>query len=233
MSSTLAASRHPKLTPYPQYVNFFALDGTVDLTVLMGDGPAQLTGGGGGWQEEERWGLQPATWWKAPANYRQTIPILFEGGPFSEETAINALVGLTRPRGSRIPPPPVFVAGSAIHRADLTWVVESVTPGSAVLRRASDGDRTRQDYVVNLLQYSPIDVLVDGSPAQKNAAKQKTPGKRPSVKTWKVRQGDTLPKIAASPKVYGDATQWKKIAHANGIRDSRTLKVGRVLKIPS
>jgi nucleoid-associated protein YgaU len=83
------------------------------------------------------------------------------------------------------------------------------------------------------LQYTAGNVLVERSPSRRAASKGKqgTTGSR-GRKTYTVKQGDTLPKIAARADVYGDAGKWKAIAHANGIRDPRSLKVGRVLKIP-
>lgn len=53
---------------------------------------------------------------------------------------------------------------------------------------------------------------------------------RDGTKTRRVKQGDTLPGIAASE--YGDAGEWRRIADANGIADARSLRVGVVLTIP-
>jgi len=44
------------------------------------------------------------------------------------------------------------------------------------------------------------------------------------------KKGDTLWDLAV--KHYGDGTQWKKIAKANGITDPKKLPVGKELKIP-
>jgi hypothetical protein len=76
-------------TPAPGFVNFFALDGSADVTVLMANAPATLSGGGGGWTEETRRGLAPVTWWDAPDAYRQSVPVMFMGN--SQEAAINDL----------------------------------------------------------------------------------------------------------------------------------------------
>lgn len=217
-------------TPAPHMVNFYALNGSVDLTVRMGAGPAQLTGGTGGWVEESRRGLAPALWWDSPAAYRQSVPILFAGD--SQEDAINALYKLARTPGARRPPPLVMVSGPAVHRADLQWVVESLEPGSNVQRRASDGDRIRQDFTVSLVQYSGVDVLVERSPSRRASSEGGKTNPSRARTTYRVQEGDNLPKIAARKDIYGDASKWKRIANANGIRDGRTLRVGRVLKIP-
>jgi LysM repeat protein len=224
----------PKRTPGPYLVNFYALDGSADLTVMMGNGPAQLTGGDGGWVEEPRRGLAPTLWWDSPSSYRQSIPIRFSG---ASEQAINSLFVLARTPGSRRPPPLVAIAGPAIHRADLLWVVDKIDPGSNVERRPDDGDRTRQDYTVNLINFNGVDVLVERSPSRKVANQDTTTSPSRTRTTYRVREGDTLPKIAARQDVYGDWRQWKKIANANpvngvGRRDPRSLKIGETLKIP-
>jgi nucleoid-associated protein YgaU len=59
----------------------------------------------------------------------------------------------------------------------------------------------------------------------------------PSLATYTryvVKKGDTLPKIAARPEIYGDAGQWKRIYDANQdiIGRDHKLKTGQVLMIP-
>ena len=52
------------------------------------------------------------------------------------------------------------------------------------------------------------------------------------VRTYTVRPGDSLSKIAF--KVYGDATKWRALQKANqdSLRDSVNVKVGQVLVVP-
>jgi nucleoid-associated protein YgaU len=45
-----------------------------------------------------------------------------------------------------------------------------------------------------------------------------------------VHDGDSLPSIAY--RVYGDASQWRAIAEANGIDDPLRLRSGRTLSVP-
>jgi nucleoid-associated protein YgaU len=125
-----------------------------------------------------------------------------------------------------------MVSGQAVHRADLTWVVEGIEPGADVERRASDGNRVSQDFTVRLLHFNAVEVIVERSPSRQAASKGEKTAPTRGVKSYVVVKGDTLPRIAARPEVYGDAGQWKKIANANGIRDPRSLRVGRRLKIP-
>ncbi|WP_344543034.1 LysM peptidoglycan-binding domain-containing protein [Streptomyces levis] len=65
----------------------------------------------------------------------------------------------------------------------------------------------------------------DGTTKAKQDAKKKGGEAKHTTK-----KGDTLWDLAV--KHYGDGTQWKKIARANGVKDPRKLPVGKELKIP-
>jgi nucleoid-associated protein YgaU len=68
--------------------------------------------------------------------------------------------------------------------------------------------------------------LAAASAAQSNAASRTT------LQTYRVKNGDTLSRIAA--QVYQDPTQWPRIRDANRrvLGDSTTLKAGQLLVIP-
>jgi nucleoid-associated protein YgaU len=60
---------------------------------------------------------------------------------------------------------------------------------------------------------------------------RETPRASPDFdKLHTVRRGDSLPDLAV--RVYADATRWREIARANGIRDPRRLVPGTVLRLP-
>lgn len=52
----------------------------------------------------------------------------------------------------------------------------------------------------------------------------------PEMTTYRVKRGDTLTNITAA--MYGEPSQWRRIAEANGIDDPRNLTPGKVLSIP-
>lgn len=58
--------------------------------------------------------------------------------------------------------------------------------------------------------------------------------KVPTVKTYVVKKGDTLEKIAARPEIYGDKKKWYKIFKANKDKIKQPDKIypGQVLIIP-
>jgi len=56
----------------------------------------------------------------------------------------------------------------------------------------------------------------------------------PSHVRYVVKKGDTLPKIAARPEIYGDSSQWPRLYEANRdiIGKDRKVKAGQVLVVP-
>jgi Contractile injection system tube protein/LysM domain len=55
-------------------------------------------------------------------------------------------------------------------------------------------------------------------------------GGGPAEQIWKVIAGDRLDNIAA--KVYHDATQWRRIAEHNQLRNPLSLRPGQILRLP-
>jgi len=86
--------------------------------------------------------------------------------------------------------------------------------------------RERIEGMVKLLGAAGLDE--NGKPLPRPRAA----GPNAIARSYTVRRGDSLSKIAY--KVYGDATQWRKIQKANDqlLRDSVKVQVGQVLVIP-
>jgi hypothetical protein len=211
------------------FVRFVSQESKVTVDVLLGNGPAQITGGVGGWDVEERFGLPPVPVWTAPEALTQTIPVLFLGS--GAEAGIRRMRSLGAPRGHRQRPPLVQIIGKGLHETRLDWVVTGLDADDDVRRYGDAARREWQPMVVTLLHH-PSFKAVRSSPAKRNKDKGKGGGRGGRPDHYTVRPGDTLAKIAK--RVYGDAAKWKKIAQANGIRDPRgaDLKDGRRLKIP-
>lgn len=81
-----------------------------------------------------------------------------------------------------------------------------------------------------------VKTILTDAPAPKPAPAPvvQTPPPAPKpARTYTVRSGDTLSRIAGS--VYGDTTQWKKIYEANRaqMRSESDIKVGQTLIIPN
>jgi nucleoid-associated protein YgaU len=72
---------------------------------------------------------------------------------------------------------------------------------------------------------------VDGADEEgDDAAEGEADGDTGTVTTYTVEAGDTL--YAIAEKVYGDGSQFRAIAEANGIDTSKRLTVGQELTIP-
>jgi hypothetical protein len=83
---------------------------------------------------------------------------------------------------------------------------------------------------------TPVRAVLDVSFTEVKSKKDKpaqnpTSGGPGGERIWIVRAGDTLPWIAFSE--YDDATQWRRIADANGLTQIRRLTPGAALVIPS
>ena len=86
---------------------------------------------------------------------------------------------------------------------------------------ADDGTPLRATADVTLKQYEDEEAW---------AAQNPTSGTRNPHTVHRVRRGDTLDRIAAIQ--YGDSTQWRQIAEANGVIDPLDLPPGTDLVIP-
>lgn len=110
------------------------------------------------------------------------------------------------------------------------WFVETLDWDKDRIVYNSAGNRVRAGGTIVVSVFNEDKVLSVAGRSSKNA--NSTKGKSGKLKTYTVKKGDTLSKIAARKDVYHDASKWKKIATANHIRDPKKLKIGRALKIP-
>lgn len=213
------------------FVRFWSPESSLAVLVRLGNGPAQITGGVGVYDQVERFGLPPVVVWQGQEPLQQTVPVLFDGDGAAVETGIGRMRALAEPMGRHRPPPLIRISGPGLHDKSRLWVITGLDPDDDVRRYGPQAQREWQPYVVTLLHHPQFEVTVQ-SAAKRNAAdKRKGKGGRGSrVKHWTVRRNDTLPRIAK--EVYGDAGKWHRIAEANKIRDPRHLKVGDKLRIP-
>ena len=108
--------------------------------------------------------------------------------------------------------------------------------GSVTLPKAAPVSITIR-YALFRPNGEPVRAFVDLELAQ--AEDTSPPGKAQNpttraitgLRAHTVRDGDSLPSIAY--RVYGDPTQWRAIATANGIDDPLRLRSGRALSVPS
>ncbi len=85
-----------------------------------------------------------------------------------------------------------------------------------------NGTPVRAKATVSLIQAEPTVGKGPQNPTTRGVA---------GLRTHVVRDGDSIQSVAHS--AYGDATQWRRIAEANGIDDPMSLSRGTVLSIPT
>jgi hypothetical protein len=215
----------------PAFVTLKSTAPNIQLRVLLGADGGKITDGYGLWTTVPRPRRLNITQYDGRNPFGMDLHIVIDKFRTNEsiEVECSALERLALPPRTNAEPPILRVLGAVPH-SDLSWVVTEIDWRS-VIRRA-DGKRTRQEAMVKLLRYVKPDRVNTDTAAQK-AREKGSGGQAPKLKTWKVQRGDTLSKIAASPKVYGDASKWRKIADANKIRDPKALKIGQTLVIPA
>jgi LysM repeat protein len=129
----------------------------------------------------------------------------------------TSLPGYDAARSNGRPPWVKFHWGTSLH--SFKAVVKNINVGFTFF--SSEGLPLRANVEISLEQYEP-----DANWGPQNPTSG-TP--RPS-RTHQVEVGDTLDRI--SGRYYGNPTQWREIAAANGIADPLDLRPGRLLAIP-
>jgi len=92
-----------------------------------------------------------------------------------------------------------------------------------------DGTPIRAQAKLGLTQVEPAVLQGGGGPLNRHRQNPTTTGFA-GLRSHVVRDGDSLMSIAYA--AYGDATQWRRIAEANGIDDPVRVKRGTILTIP-
>lgn len=123
--------------------------------------------------------------------------------------------------GLHRPPKVLFMWGQFMAENDdynsCQWYVKRVVVNYVMF--LNDGTPVRAKVDLELVEATSVDRQMQRDPQSPDHAKVHT-----------VRRGDTLQSIAW--REYEDATQWRRIAEANGIDDPMTLEPGTKLLVP-
>lgn len=117
---------------------------------------------------------------------------------------------------NKVPPPEVAFEWGVFR---FVSVVTNMTQKFTLFR--SDGMPVRAKVQVTFTQYKDLNDYPKQNP---------TSGGGPVDRIWRVVAGDRLDTIAA--RVYGDATQWRRIAEYNDLDNPLRLRPGLALTIP-
>lgn len=200
---------------------------------------AIVTAGYGGWSRIARPRRKALTEWVGRDSVSITIPFILSDlaknrGAYIENKCqiLDELAGVEA--GDPEPPllelhsyPPGIIPHSYERASHVRWFIESLTWDQDAVRYNQNGNRIHVTGQLVLTQYVADTRL-------RISKRKKHDNSRGRRKTYRVKKGDTLYKIAARKDVYGDRHKWKKIAKANKIRDPKLGPkwVGKVLKIP-
>lgn len=128
------------------------------------------------------------------------------------ETKTNKKSG----KGKKVPPPEVFFEWGVFQfRAVITQMTQTFTMFSG------DGTPLRAKVDVTFLQLVDIEDYKSQPPVKSGTTYEQN---------WNVVAGDRLDTIAG--EIYGDATQWRRIAEYNRVIDPLALRPGQRLRIP-
>jgi nucleoid-associated protein YgaU len=182
-----------------------------------------------GWQAISRMWRPSYTEWQGAQGWELDIPIVWNGRATnkSQEKYVKYMETLGEPVPNlfpgRTPILTVDAGGSIPH--DKTrdphrqWVVYGLD-WSGLQIRNDDYDLVMQECTVTLWEWAPDKIV---------SLKELIPV-RGVPKTYRIKKGDTLQKIAAY--FYGDQSKWSQIAALNHLRDPNYLRVGTVIKLP-
>jgi Uncharacterized protein containing LysM domain len=198
--------------------------GAFQVTALLGQTPAQITEGFGGWSVVDRPRRTGMTQWKGKTPFQMTLPLMLDGwiDAISQESNIRQLIWMSLPNKNG-DPAPINVYGALPFPSGGKWVINALEWGDSVIWSTDAKPvRLRQDVTLTLIQFV--------APDQVELLNSNT-GLAPVFKgPYTVKAGDNLRSIAMH--FYGDYNQWQKIADANGLRDSKIPKSKKTLIIP-
>lgn len=181
------------------------------------------TAGYGGWSKVARPLRRSLTEWQGRDPLSVEVPFLIDGLNHASGKAVDkefrdleklaGLDGNNEPSLVWLKSNPDFLIPHGFEVAPKTkWFIEALSWSADTVITSREGRRLRIGGTMTLTQY------VEDSRLEK--LKRGKPHKGSGRLNWyRIKVGDTLPKIAARKDVYGDHRKWKLIAKANKVRD--------------
>lgn len=212
---------------------------TVGSVLRFSLDPAAVTPGGGvgGWEEVGHPKRESSTEWTGTPLRTLTVELVLDSTRLRDDVENAVRILEVWGRRQSVHRHPAVLAFAWGVWGGYRWVVSDLGYGDAYYD--TTGRRIRQDVTVELLEYrAPVLAL---TPAKRAAPAKAAPGKpgkpssgkppAPSGKTYTVKRGDTLSRIAQTQ--LGKASRWPELARLNGLRDPNKLTPGQRLRLPA
>jgi hypothetical protein len=214
------------------YVTLHSDTGLV-VRVPLGDSPATLSNGVGGWEIIDRPKRSSITRYKGKQPFNLDIPVLFDGTTppvTGQEVAISKLTRMGISSG-RFKDPPVITLAGAVPRTDLKWVIQNLSWDNQATRwKMMNGVpvRIRQAVTINLLQYVDEGPLIQTPPSPAVVAGGGDSGA-------KIKNGSGKNAKQEAQDEYGNASLFQAIFDANPwmLPDPRSpIPAGTIFVVP-
>jgi hypothetical protein len=204
----------------PNYVRVTCDDPKLNVVALLGEEPARLTGGFGGWEVSARPRQVGMTTWTGVEPLQLELSLLLDGwaSATSQENAISDIVTCARGDDNS---PPGIVELEGVPLPVERWVIEDVAFGDVIVDPASR-ERLRQALALTLREYVPPEYL-----QQRRRAVLGSKGK---TRVVTARQGDTPAKIAR--RLHCKWTDLRELNSTVVKKANQALKKGAKLRAP-
>jgi hypothetical protein len=192
------------------------------LVMKLGDGPALVTEGYGGWDKVARARRHSLTQWAGQNGWTVTVPVLFDsmGTDQTVEDQVRRLEWMAYRDEAVREPPQLVVDALGVVPHDYSqeprtrWVLEDIGwDAASFVRRNFDGKLVRATAVLTLFEYVRDDKLAKLPPAHRHTTAK---GGSNRVRYVHVHKNDTLRGIAKTN--HTTVAELKKL---NKIRDPR------------
>jgi hypothetical protein len=200
------------IAPAVGFVVIWTDDPPAQVTARLGDERPEIEAGYGGWEEVARPRRTTVTSWVGQPARRLSLPILLDhyAANAPVERDIRKLERMALPRHGGEPPTVRFNAkGNHVPGKSLTWVIEGITWGDAIMN--PDGERVRQAATLALLEFVSDD-LIDARTLSKSAAERR----RFLAQRKKARKQEARDKRKAVARSRRSARRRKKKSGSTG-----------------
>lgn len=201
------------------------------VTGLLDEDVPTISGGAGAFDDVARPGRRSVVEWTGQPLRRLAFGLILDADLLERDSVDGGCLNLERmaaPVGLAGPPEVTLSAPNGrapVPHGELSWLIESLEWGDATWQADR---RTRQAAKLGLVEAQTTASRV--TPANQGRGGRNRPARtRAAVPPPGGSRGLRL--LAA--RELGSASDWPAITKLNGIRDPRTVKTGRVLRLPT